>query len=118
MDAHAAALPHDEHDAHPTAATYVKIAVILFVLTALEVGAYEVSHRDLALTPLVKPILYEILIVLSAIKFALVGMFYMHLKTDSKLLSWVFCFSLAIAAVVIVGLMILFYYMFHHGMPL
>ena len=35
---------HDEH-AHPGAGTYVKIAVILFVITALEVGGYEVVRR-------------------------------------------------------------------------
>ena len=29
---------------HPSGATYIKIAVILFILTALEVGAYEVAR--------------------------------------------------------------------------
>jgi heme/copper-type cytochrome/quinol oxidase subunit 4 len=37
-------------------------------------------------------------------------MFYMHLKQDSKLFSGVFVFPLIIAAVIIVGLMLLMAY--------
>jgi FlaG/FlaF family flagellin (archaellin) len=37
-------------------------------------------------------------------------MFYMHLKYDMKVLSWVFGFSLMIAIVVIFALFILFTY--------
>ena len=44
---------------------------------------------------------------LSAIKFALVAMYYMHLKNDSKLFSGVFVFPLIIAAVVILALIAL-----------
>jgi cytochrome c oxidase subunit IV len=76
--AHDAAAPH-EH-AHPGAGTYVKIAVILFVLTALEVGGYEVVHRGepAGLAAMLGPIFVEVLLLLSALKFALVAMFYMH----------------------------------------
>jgi heme/copper-type cytochrome/quinol oxidase subunit 4 len=42
-------------------------------------------------------------------------MFYMHLKSDGKLLSTIFSFSLLLAAVIIVGLMILFGYLYHHS---
>ena len=51
--------------------------------------------------------LIPVLIVLSAIKFALVALFYMHLKWDGPLLKGIFSFSLFLATVVIVALMIL-----------
>lgn len=102
---------HAVHD-HPTAGTYLKIGIVLFVLTALEVGAYELahSHRDSALGGAVAPIVVPILLVLSAMKFLLVAMYYMHLKQDGKTLSGLFIFPLIIAAVMIVGLMVLMAY--------
>jgi hypothetical protein len=58
----------------------------LFVLTALEVGAYEIAHReDCRCTTSCTPH-HPVLIVLSAIKFALVALFYMHLKWDGPLI--------------------------------
>ena len=101
-----------EH-AHPTPALYVRVALILFVLTALEVGLYEITygeHAGPARAHRSEPIFVPILLVLSAAKFALVAMFYMHLKQDSKLFSGVFVFPLIIAAVVIVALIALMAY--------
>ena len=48
-----------------------------------------------------------VLLFLSAIKFALVAMYYMHLKNDSRLFSGVFVFPLLIASVVILALIAL-----------
>jgi heme/copper-type cytochrome/quinol oxidase subunit 4 len=108
MDAQVATHEH----AHPGPALYLRIAVILFVMTALEVLAFEVSHRaGMPLHDLVQPLLNEILIILSAAKFALVAMFYMHLKSDSRLFSGVFVFPLIIAAVIICALVALFFYL-------
>ena len=100
-----------EH-AHPTWQLYVGIAVILFVLTALEVGAYEIAERGMggAFGAFVSGMVVEILLVLSAVKFALVAMFYMHLKQDSKLFSALFVFPILIAIVVILALFALFVY--------
>ena len=98
MDAHETAGEH----AHPTAATYTKIAVTLVILTALEVAVYYVES--------IRHYLVPILLILMVIKFALVAMFYMHLKQDSKLFSGIFVFPLTIAAVIIVGLMVLMAY--------
>jgi cytochrome c oxidase subunit 4 len=53
-----------------------------------------------------------LLLLLSAGKFALVAMFYMHLKQDHKLFSGVFVFPLIIAAFIIVALIILQAYHF------
>jgi hypothetical protein len=52
------------------------------------------------------------LLLLSAAKFALVAMFYMHLKQDSKLFTGVFVFPLIIATFIVVALMALQAYHF------
>jgi cytochrome c oxidase subunit IV len=111
MDAHANPATHGEH-AHPTAGLYAKVGLILFVLTALEVGLYEVTYGGHAgpSARAIMPFFVPLLLLLSAAKFALVAMFYMHLKQDSKLFSGVFVFPLIIATVVIVSLMILMSY--------
>ncbi|MDX2191996.1 MAG: cytochrome C oxidase subunit IV family protein [Gemmatimonadales bacterium] len=98
---------HEAGHEHPGTGTYVQIAVVLFILTALEVGAYEIAERGAGV---VRDFVTEILIVLSAVKFALVAFFYMHLKGDGKLLRRVFGFSLVIAFIVIGALMVLFGY--------
>jgi hypothetical protein len=61
---------HDAH-AHPGPAKYIRIAVVLFALTALEVLAYEVGHGNVlpGLQATVEPLVVEILLILSAIKF-------------------------------------------------
>lgn len=113
-----AAHAHDAHHAHPTAKTYIQIAVVLFILTALEVLAYDWSHDPASsLYGLVAPIFVPALVVLSIAKFALVGLYYMHLKTDDRLLTWVFNFSLLIAVIVVLGLMVLMSYLFNYGAP-
>ena len=107
-DAHAAS--------HPGPAMYIKIGVVLFILTALEVGLYELAHRGGGLQAVLKPMLVPLLLILSAGKFALVAMYYMHLKQDSKLFSGLFVFPLIIAAIIIVSLIALFayHYAFQH----
>lgn len=113
--AHATPADHGHEHAHPTWQTYTKIALTLFLLTFLEVAAYEVVHRHdpAGLAAVLEPMVVEVLLALSAVKFLLVAMFYMHLKSDGKLLSSIFGFSLLLAAVIIVGLMIIFSYLYH-----
>ena len=110
MTSHAPAQEH-AHD-HPTPGTYAKIGLVLFVLTALEVGLYELTYGEHAgsLGHAIQPFFIAILLLLSAVKFALVAMYYMHLKNDSKLFSGVFVFPLIIAAVVIVAMIVLMAY--------
>lgn len=101
------------HDAtHTGSAKYVQIAVILFVLTALEVALYEVSHEagPDGFGAFLAANFVVILLALSALKFWYVVMFYMHLKSDVKALRYVFTFSLFIAIVVIMALFVLFTY--------
>jgi len=110
MTAHAPA--HEPAHDHPTPGTYAKIGLVLFVLTALEVGLYEFTYGDHAgtLGHEIQPFFIPLLLLLSAVKFALVAMYYMHLKNDSKLFSGVFVFPLAIAAIVILAMVALMAY--------
>jgi cytochrome c oxidase subunit IV len=113
MDSHGTTTSHGEH-AHPTAGVYAKVGLILFVLTALEVGLYEITYGSQAgpSSAAIQPFFVPMLLLLSAAKFALVAMFYMHLKQDSKLFTGVFVFPLMIAILVIVSMMILMAYHF------
>ncbi len=103
--------PEHAHD-HPTPGTYAKIGLVLFVLTAMEVGLYEMTYGDHAgaLGKDLQPFFIPLLLALSAVKFALVAMYYMHLKSDSKLFSGVFVFPLIIATVVIFAMIALMAY--------
>jgi caa(3)-type oxidase subunit IV len=115
MDAHAtpAEHAHGEH-AHPSSGVYVKIGLVLFVLTALEVGLYEFTYGGHAGAggAALQPFFVPMLLLLSAAKFALVAMFYMHLKQDSRIFTSVFVFPIIIATVVILALIVLEAYHF------
>ncbi|HYB92179.1 MAG TPA: cytochrome C oxidase subunit IV family protein [Candidatus Binataceae bacterium] len=94
------------HRAHPGAAVYVIVAVFLAALTAMELTVFYVSA--------LKTVLVPVLLVLAAAKFALVAMFYMHLRYDSWLLSGVLLFPLIIATVLLISLLFLFAYLAQH----
>ena len=89
---------------HPTPATYAKIASILAIITAIEFGIFYVPDY----APGLKSTIVPAFVILSAVKFALVGMFYMHLKFDSRLFSWFFVGGLLLATTVIIALLALF----------
>ncbi|MFN0177957.1 MAG: cytochrome C oxidase subunit IV family protein [Gemmatimonadales bacterium] len=111
MDAHTTSHGHGADHAHPTPMLYGKVAVVLFVLTALEVLAYELARRPGApMHEFFAGAVVPILIVLSAAKFALVAMFYMHLKQDSKLFTNLFVWPIFLAAAVILFLIVLMGY--------
>jgi cytochrome c oxidase subunit IV len=114
MDAHAHPTAEAHEAGHPTTGTYVKIGVVLFVLTALEVGLYEFTYGGHAGAggASLQPFFIPMLLLLSAAKFALVAMFYMHLKQDHRLFTGVFVFPLIIATVVILALIVLEAYHF------
>ncbi|HET6576798.1 MAG TPA: cytochrome C oxidase subunit IV family protein [Gemmatimonadales bacterium] len=116
MDAHASPTAEQEHG-HPTVGVYVRIGIVLFVLTALEVGLYEFTYGEHAgaAGAAIQPFFVPLLLLLSAAKFALVAMFYMHLKQDSRLFSGVFIFPLIIATVLILGLVVLEAYHFAYA---
>lgn len=81
---------------HPSALEYVQIGLILAIVTAVEVALYYIDlDHDL---------LVVLLIVLSALKFALVVLWFMHLKFDSRIFSTAFTagFLLALSIFVVV----------------
>jgi cytochrome c oxidase subunit IV len=97
---------HDvhEHPVHSTR-TYWVIGVILTVLTAIEIAAYYTEDTlGAAAAPLI--------LMLSAAKFILVVMFYMHLKYDSNVFTGFFVFPMALA-VLVIGSLILLYHLLH-----
>ena len=85
---------------HPGPRTYVKIAALLIAITAIEVGIFYVEALEDVIVP--------IFLILSAIKFVMVVMFYMHLKFDSRIFSGFFVGGLLLAVTVGVALLTLF----------
>ena len=90
--------PSGAHDdaRHASVRTYVMVAVILTLITAMEFSVIYI--RELT------PILVPLLVVMSAAKFALVVLFFMHLRYDARPLSLIFVGSLAIALGIAVAL--------------
>jgi cytochrome c oxidase subunit 4 len=105
-EAHAHAPGGEEEHAHPTWSTYWKVALILALITVGEVWAYYipsfVAGRGFVPT----------LLALSALKFAIVVMFYMHLKYDHRIFRVLFTGPLLVAAITLIGLMFLFGHLF------
>ncbi len=85
--------------AHASIATYAIIGVILTIVTGFEVAAVYVKFFKSVLVPL--------LLVLSALKFSLVVLFFMHLRYDRKTLSVLFVGPLTIAIALVIALMTL-----------
>jgi cytochrome c oxidase subunit 4 len=91
-----------EVHAHPTWKQYKWVALILTLITVLEVWAYYVPSfvSSRAFVPA--------LLIMSAVKFAIVVMFYMHLKYDHRLFRALFTGPLIIAVATIISLLFLF----------
>jgi cytochrome c oxidase subunit 4 len=81
-----------EHGAHPTEAFYVKIAMILASVTALEVGLYYTKFNQQATN--------AVLIGLAALKFVMVAAYFMHLKFDNRILRRLFVTGFVLASLV------------------
>jgi len=88
-----------EH-AHPTTGVYLTVAAVLLVITLIEVGVFYIPAFHVVLAPT--------LLILSATKFALVVMFYMHLKSDHGIFRGMLLLPLGIAAAVMIALLFLF----------
>ena len=85
---------------HPTALRYVQIALILAVLTGLEVWIYY--QKEMA------RYLITVLLILSATKFSMVVLWYMHLKFDNKLFTALFTLGLTIGGSILIAMIVLF----------
>lgn len=92
----------DEAEGHPSDFLYVKIAVTLALLTAIEVA---LSYLDMP-----HVLLVGLLLFVMAIKFGMVAAFFMHLKFDNRLLNRVFYSGLFLAIGVYVAALFMFHF--------
>ena len=77
---------------HPGTSEYIQIGIILAVLTAIEVSLYFLDIAQQLEIPA--------LLALTAIKFVLVGFWFMHLRFDSPLFRRVFFVGVVLAFVI------------------
>jgi caa(3)-type oxidase subunit IV len=91
---------HDP-DAHRER-TYILVAVILAVMTAIEIAlSYTSSLKDAGLVA-------PLLLILMALKFGTVTAFFMHLKFDKKALTVTFYAGLSLAILVYLAILTIF----------
>ena len=90
------------HHDHPGEAKYIKIALILAVITGIEVAFSYIEA--------VEGILAPSLIFMSIIKFVMVVAFFMHLRFDSKLFTFFFAGGLILAASVVLSFILVMHY--------
>lgn len=94
---------HDEHagkEHHAGWKKYAVIGVILTVITGVEVAIFYIEA--------LAPVLVPILLTLSAAKFVIVVLYYMHLRMDHPIFGRVFWAPLFLAVLVVLGMVILF----------
>ena len=87
-----APMEQEELAHHPGPRQYVGVAVVLAIITAIEVAIYYV--------PALQDLLVPFLIAFSFIKFVLVAMFFMHLRFDNRIFRRFFITGLVLAFVV------------------
>ena len=94
--------PHADHEhEHPTWKQYRWVALWLTIITVAEVWIYYTSFATTAY-------FVPTLLVLSATTFAIVVLFYMHLKYDHKIFRVLYTGPLIIAMVTLLALFALF----------
>jgi len=86
-------------DGHGTPAFYAIVGLILAVITLVEFLIFYVESLGVLLIP--------IMLVLSLMKFVIVVAFFMHLRFDNKLLTYLFFAGFVLAAVIAIALLIL-----------
>ena len=98
----------DDH--HPSIAFYVKVAVILAIITAVEIVIIlpDVKEWYRAALPWFVPLVLPILFLLSIVKFAAVVGYFMHLAQDKGAPRRVFLAPLGLALAMILVLMLLY----------
>ena len=85
-----------EEHGHPSDGQYIRIAVILAVVTAVEVALYYKSLPGVNLNN-------AALGVLAVTKFAMVAAYFMHLKFDNRILRRLFVSGLVLAVAVYIA---------------
>ncbi len=93
---------HAGEKPHPTWKQYKWVALILTLITVIEVWVYYIPAF------VASRLFVPSLLIMSAVKFAIVVMFYMHLRYDHKLFKVLFTGPLIIAITSLIALMFLF----------
>ena len=83
----------DTHEHGMSDSGYIKIAVILAAITALEVSTYYIDFG---------PFFLPSLLVMMVVKFVMVVSYFMHLKFDNRIFSLMFYIGLGLALAVYV----------------
>jgi len=92
---------HSSGHEHPADIFYVKIALTLGLLTALEVSTYFWNFGKVFL---------PLLLVLMSIKFVLVVLFFMHARFDAKIFGRLFWTGVLLAIVVYIAVLTTFHF--------
>ncbi|MFM8945077.1 MAG: cytochrome C oxidase subunit IV family protein [Actinomycetota bacterium] len=93
-------------DHHPSPKEYIRIAIVLAAVTAAEVAIYYI--------PALRSFLIPLLFLFAVIKFALVVLWFMHLRFDSRTYSRFFVMGLA-GAVTLYVIVLLSFGVFSKG---
>lgn len=95
---------HDEaHDEHWSDLSFVKLAIALAIVTALEVAmSYTIDFWGVFFVP--------VLLLLMAVKFFAVVLYFMHLRFDNRLFGLMFYMGLVLAIGVYVVALLTFRY--------
>ncbi len=96
---------------HPSLGQYIVIAILLFAITIVEfviIMDFPGEAEKVISDALGEPSTTILLFVLSGIKFAIVILFYMHLKFDNKFFFWTFVAGMVLAVMVGLSLIGLF----------
>ena len=91
-----------DHAEHPTWKQYKWVALWLTLITGVEVWVYYTPFRESTLFA-------PTLLVMSAVKFAIVVFYYMHLKYDHWIFRRLFTMGLGIAMCTVIALLFLFH---------
>jgi cytochrome c oxidase subunit IV len=86
---------HETEHSHPGVGQYVEVGIILAVMTLIEVIIFESFDAGLSTT-----VDIPALLILTVLKFALVVMWFMHLRFDHKMFRRFFYIGLALSALV------------------
>lgn len=104
MSQHVEPAEAEELHEHPTPKQYVWVAIILAIVTAIEVGIYYIEAITDYLIPL--------LLAFALIKFVMVASWFMHLRFDNRLFRRLFVTGIVLA-LIIFGVVLWFF--FTHG---
>src|SRR6202790_2533290 len=95
----------EEAQPHISNTVYLIVGGFLIVLTTMEITVAYIHA--------LRPVMVPILVVLAIAKFALIAMFFMHLRYEKWVVNTMFAFPLTMAIIVFLALMGLFLFLSH-----